>query len=120
VRLLLVEDEASVRNAMRMLLRMEGFEVVAAATAEEAMLELQGPEQLDLLITDYHLDAGHTGTQIIAAAREQRDPQFKAILVTGDTSTAVREMQGDPRLRITSKPINSRELLGLIRTLLTQ
>jgi two-component system, sensor histidine kinase len=120
LRLLLVEDEARVRNAMRMLLKMEGYDVVAAATAEEAMMELQADGHFDLLISDYHLEAGRTGTQIIAAARELRDPNLRAILVTGDTSSAVRELQGDERLRITSKPINSRELLELIRTLLAQ
>jgi PAS domain S-box-containing protein len=119
-RLLLVEDEARVRNAMRMLLEMEGYRVVAAATAEEAMIELQGDAPFDLLISDYHLEAGRTGTQVIAAARELRDPKLKAILVTGDTSSAVRELQGDERLRITSKPINSRELLDMIRGLLAQ
>jgi PAS domain S-box-containing protein len=119
-RLLLVEDEARVRNAMRILLEMEGFRVVAAATAEEAMIELQGDERFDLLISDYHLEADRTGTQVIAAARELRDPGLKAILVTGDTSSAVRELQGGERLRIASKPINSRELLDLIRNLLAQ
>jgi CheY-like chemotaxis protein len=115
-----VEDEARVRNAMRLLLEMEGYRVVAAATAEEAMMELQGDVHFDLLISDYHLEAGRTGTQVISAARELRDPDLKAILVTGDTSSAVRELQCDDRLRITSKPINSRELLDLIRTLLAQ
>jgi PAS domain S-box-containing protein len=119
-RLLLVEDEARVRNAMRLLLEMEGYRVVAAATAEEAMIELQGDGHFDLLISDYHLEAGRTGTQVISAARELHDPGLKAILVTGDTSSAVRELQCDDRLRITSKPINSRELLDLIRTLLAQ
>jgi len=72
----------------------------------------------DLLVTDYHLEGGRTGTQVIAAARELLGPGVKAVLVTGDTSSAVREMQGDARLRITSKPINSDELLALVRELL--
>jgi two-component system CheB/CheR fusion protein len=117
-RILLVEDEAGVRNAMRTLLRMEGYHVIAAATAEEAELELAGDETFDLMITDYHLEPGRTGTQVIARARERFGEGFNAILVTGDTSSAVREMPCDAGLRITSKPINSRELLRLIRTLL--
>jgi PAS domain S-box-containing protein len=117
-RILLVEDEPSVRNAMRMLLDIEGYHVTIAATAEEALQLLRGSNTFDLLVTDYHLDGGRTGTQVIAAAREIRSDSFKAILVTGDTSSAVREMRGDANLRITSKPINSDELLALVKALL--
>jgi two-component system, sensor histidine kinase len=118
-RILLVEDEAGVRNAMRTLLKMEGYDIIAAATAEEAQIELQDGNEFDLVITDYHLEPGHTGTEVIASARQKYGAGFKAILVTGDTSSAIRELQGDACLRITSKPINSRELLALIRTLLS-
>ena len=117
-RILLVEDEPGVRNAMRMLLRIEGYDVVPAATADEAMARLQN-DPFDLLVTDYHLEGGRTGSQVIAAARETLGADFKAVLVTGDTSSAIREMQGDAHLRITSKPINSDELLGLVRNLLS-
>jgi PAS domain S-box-containing protein len=116
-RILLVEDEPAVRNAMRMLLRIEGYDVVPAATADEAMDKLQ-TDAFDLLVTDYHLEDGRTGTQVIAAARAALGPRFNAVLVTGDTSSAVREMQGDAHLRIASKPINSDELLGVVRHLL--
>ncbi len=118
--ILLVEDEPGVRNAMRMLLKIEGYRVTMCATAEEALQMLRASEPFDLLVTDYHLEGGSTGTQVIAAAREFRGASFKAILVTGDTSSAVREMQGDAHLRITSKPINSDELLALVRNLLAK
>ena len=116
-RILLVEDEPGVRNAMRMLLDIEGYGVTTAATAKEAMQLVRGSNEFDLLVTDYHLEGGSTGTQVIAAARESINDSFKAILVTGDTSSAVREMQGDANLRIASKPINPDELLALVKTL---
>jgi PAS domain S-box-containing protein len=118
-RILLVEDEPGVRNAMRMLLRIEGYEVITAATADEALARLDS-EQFDLLVTDYHLEGGRTGTQVIAAARASLGGTFGAVLVTGDTSSAVREMQGDAHLRITSKPINSDELLSIVQGLLAK
>jgi PAS domain S-box-containing protein len=117
-RVLLVEDEPGVRNAMRMLLKIEGFDVISAATAAEAIEHLRGNADIDLLITDFHLEAGRTGTEVIAVAREVLGASLKAILVSGDTSSAVRELQRDANLRITSKPINSNELLSLVRTLL--
>ena len=118
VRILLVEDDAHVRAAMHTLLSLEGYKVIAAATSVEAEEHLRSGTRFDLLITDFHLENHRTGTQVIAAAREFSDPDIGAILVTGDTSSAVREMKANDSLRIASKPINSRELLGLVRTLL--
>ncbi len=115
--ILLVEDEPSVRNAMKLLLEMDGYEVTAAASAGDA-LPLLRREYFDLIVTDYHLEGGRTGTEVISAARENYGLLVKAILVTGDTSAAVREMQADAQLRITSKPINSEELLAQVRALL--
>jgi signal transduction histidine kinase/CheY-like chemotaxis protein len=117
--ILLVEDEPGVRNAMRMLLKIEGYRVTTAASAEEAVEHLRAADaDFDLIVTDYHLEGGKTGTQVIAAARELLGDDLKAILVTGDTSSAVRELIVDTNLRITSKPINSDELLALVRSLL--
>ncbi|HET9862126.1 MAG TPA: PAS domain S-box protein [Steroidobacteraceae bacterium] len=116
-RILLVEDEPGVRNAMRMLLKIEGYSVTTAASAAEA-IDMMGTQAFDLLVTDYHLEGGRTGTQVIAAARQALGPDIKAVLVTGDTSPAVRELPADANLRITSKPINSDELLAMVRGLL--
>jgi two-component system, sensor histidine kinase len=118
-RVLLVEDEAGVRNAMRALFRIEGYQVATAASAADAVGLLEAQENFDLIITDYHLEDGHTGTEVIAAARRVLGDSLRAILVTGDTSSAVREIASHANLRITSKPINSRELLGLVRELLS-
>ena len=117
-RVLLVEDQPGVRNAMQMLLKIEGFQVIATGSAAEAIKLLREDPDIDLLITDYHLEPGRTGTEVIAAARAVCGASLKAVLVTGDTSSAVRELQADANLRITSKPINSEELLSLVRTLL--
>ncbi len=117
-KVLLVEDDAAVRNAMCMLLKIDGYQVVTAAGAAEALGLLGTTGDFDLIVTDFHLEGGRTGTEVISAARALRGHSLKAVLVTGDTSSAVREMQIDTNLRITSKPINSEELLGVMRSLL--
>jgi two-component system CheB/CheR fusion protein len=116
--LLLVEDDAGVRNATRMFLKGEAYRVSAAASFDEATQLIDGQPDLDLVITDYHLGGGRTGADVVAAARQRFGAGFRAILVTGDTTPAVRDLQRDARLRITSKPINADELLGLIQALL--
>jgi PAS domain S-box-containing protein len=116
--LLLVEDDPGVRNATRMFLKGEGYRVTTAATLEEALHGLQNNPDIEIIISDYHLEGGTRGTDVIAAARARFGADFRAILVTGDTSSAIAGLQRDERLRVTSKPINADELLGMIQALL--
>lgn len=117
-RLLLVEDNLAVRDATRMLLRVEGYHVAEAGSLREALQKAREPEGIDLLITDYHLE-GETGVEVIAAVRAALRGPLKVILLTGDTESVTRELPGDPDLRVTGKPIKAAEFLTLVRTLLT-
>jgi two-component system CheB/CheR fusion protein len=117
-RVLLVEDDLAVRDATRLLLKVEGYHVTAVASLTEAMRAARAAEGVDLLVTDYHLQDGETGTQVIAAIREALQEPLKAVLLTGDTSNAIKELPRDPSLRIASKPIRAEELLTIIRGLL--
>ncbi len=112
VRVLLVEDDASVRDATRMLLKSDGYQVTAVASLAEALAHAAEDPRLDLLVTDYHLRDAETGMQVIAALRKALNFPLKAILITGDTSAAVHD------LRLASKPIKAEELLGMLRALL--
>ncbi|HXC59317.1 MAG TPA: response regulator, partial [Steroidobacteraceae bacterium] len=116
--LLLVEDDPGVRNATRMFLRGEGYRVVTAATPEEALARLAEHPDIKVIITDYHLEGGRTGNEVLVAARDRFRSDFPAILVTGDTSSAIADLRRDKHLRVTSKPINADELLALIQELI--
>ncbi len=118
VEVLLVEDDASVRDATGMLLRVEGYRVTAVASLADAVRAATeaAPE---LLVTDYHLGNGELGTQVIAALRERVGADLRIILLTGDTSAVIKEMRSDPNLRIMSKPVDAEELLRLLSALLT-
>jgi len=117
VSVLLVEDDPAVREATRMLLKAEGYRVTAVESMAEALQKVR-EESIDLLVTDYHLNDGETGTDVIAALRQSLGFPLKAVLMTGDTSTAVQELPRDSYLRIASKPIKAEELLTLLRALL--
>jgi two-component system, sensor histidine kinase len=116
--ILLIEDDADVRNATRMLLRTDGYEVMAASSLAEAVQELRAGGAIDLLVTDFHLAAGESGVQVISRLREQINATLKAILITGDTSSAVRELAQDSHLRVVSKPVHAEEFLRVVRQLI--
>ena len=116
--ILLVEDDPDVRNATRMLLRTEGYQVTTAASVAEAVQSLRESRRTDLLVTDFHLSGGETGVQVISRLREELGATLKAVLITGDTSSAVKELAHDPHLRIVSKPVQAEAFLELVRVLL--
>jgi len=89
------------------------------ASLAEALRSAEEEGTPDLVITDYHLRQGELGTQVIAALRKRLGTEVKAVLVTGDTSTVVKHMRNDPRLRIASKPIDAEQLLKVLNELLT-
>ncbi len=116
--ILLVEDDAGVRNATSMLFRSEGYEVAAVASSAAALEHVRRDPHVDLLVTDYHLGDGAKGSEVIAAVRETLGRPLKAVLMTGDTSSAIQMLPPDPHTRIASKPVNADELLQLLRGLL--
>jgi CheY-like chemotaxis protein len=104
-------------DASRILLKAEGYRVTAVESLADALQKARD-ESVDLLVTDYRLRGGETGIQVITALRELLGCALKAVLITGDTSTAVRELPRDCHLQIASKPIKAEELLALLRGLL--
>jgi PAS domain S-box-containing protein len=118
-RILLVDDDAGVRNATAMLLRVEGYKVACAASLAEARQALREDPRVDVVIADYHLQKGETGIDVIAAARDAAGESLGAVLVSGDTSSTLRDVKATDRLRIASKPIKADELLWIITELLS-
>lgn len=115
---LLVEDDPGVRNATRMLLKTAGYRISVAGSMAEALERAGQSHDIDLLVTDYHLERGETGIDVIRSVRELLDADLKAILVTGDTSSAVRDLHRDAHLRLARKPIDADELLSLMNGML--
>lgn len=115
---LIVEDDPSVLDATRMLLKVEGYRVSIARSSSEAQRIAREHPDIDLLITDYHLGGGVTGTEVIASVRNILGTRLGCLLVTGDTSSAIRALRHDEHVRMTSKPIDADELLALARALL--
>ena len=117
-KILVTEDEPAVLRATRLLLELEGYQVIATANREEALDRAREHPNIDLVVSDYHLKEDQTGLDVIIAVREVLGRNIPAILVTGDTSSAIRKLPRDVGLRLASKPIDADELLVLIHDLL--
>lgn len=109
-RVLLVEDEDSVREALTVLFKRNGFEIVTAAAGDEAIgwLEENGP--IELVVTDLRLP-GRDGIAVLKTARSQ-DPLAKVILITaqGDEDVAMQACN-EGAFRYLKKPYKNQELV---------
>jgi CheY-like chemotaxis protein len=86
-RVLLVDDEESLRAPLVELLTELGYEVTQAADAKQALQELKSPGTLHLLVSDVGLPGHMNGRQLADAAREQR-PGLKVLFITGYDAAA--------------------------------
>jgi response regulator RpfG family c-di-GMP phosphodiesterase len=87
-RILIVDDDESVRDVISVLLREEGYDCVTA-TGAEAALEVARQEDTPLVISDMKMP-GHDGLWLLEALRDQY-PDTAVIMLTGygDTEAAV-------------------------------
>ena len=118
-RLILLEDNDSVRAATELFLTLEGYETRSAASVAEAeeMLANLGPG--DLLIADYHLNGALTGLDVLHQVRAQHQREVPAILLSGDLQSMMRVVKTSiPRCRFLSKPVDTYALLAAISELI--
>jgi response regulator RpfG family c-di-GMP phosphodiesterase len=92
--LLLVDDEERILGAMRRTLRREGYEILTAPNARDA-LEILGAHSVDILLSDQKMP-GMSGVDLLAEVARRR-PRTVRILLTGwpeDVPPALREAIG--------------------------
>jgi two-component system response regulator PilR (NtrC family) len=91
-RILIVDDEPSMRDMLRIVLRRDGFEVLIAQNGKEAIETLQR-EPIDLLLSDIRMpDVG--GVDVLRAAKEvNRDIVAFMMTAFASTDSAVEAMR---------------------------
>jgi CheY-like chemotaxis protein len=118
-RILLVDDEAMVRDTLAASLEDAGYSVIAVAGGAEALALLQTPEDLDILVTDLSMP-GMGGLTVIEEAQRLR-PGLPAILLTGYIGHSAHMAIGgtpDKSFILVRKPITGPQLSDRIEALL--
>lgn len=112
-RLLVVEDDGAVRTTITTLLEVEGYQVDAAASSEDA-LELLGVHRYPIVISDIYLDE-RTGLDVLRVAKEA-DPGCAVILMTarGTMETVMKATEGGAFDYI-AKPFELDRMLETVR-----
>jgi DNA-binding NtrC family response regulator len=115
LRIIVVDDEGSIRRRCVQLLTRQGYEVVGAADSQAA-LRLMETESFDLLLVDIRMP-GLDGLELMALAKE-RSPELEAIVMTGYASvdTAVKAIK-QGAYDYLAKPFDTDELLHIVGNL---
>ncbi len=111
-KVLVVDDEKSIRISLREFLRNDGHEVWIAEDADRAMA-LFDTEDFDVVVTDIIMPR-ITGVSLLKAIKE-KSPHVQVILMTGEptvetASEAVRARAFD----YLSKPIGKEQILKIV------
>jgi PAS domain S-box-containing protein len=116
-RVLLVEDETAIRILAAGILRRQGYEVLDAATAEEALAALDRGEAVDLLLTDVVMP-GMNGLELAEAALARR-PEIKVVYMSGFSQSLLQAHGGGQRRApFLPKPFTPAALVQTVRSVL--
>ncbi len=111
---LIIDDEAAIRESLETLLEMEGYTVQSAATADEGLTRI-GSRPYDLVLLDLALP-DRNGIDLLAELHVH-DPQLAVIMITayGTVENAVKAMQAGAT-NFVQKPWDNEKLLADIRS----
>ena len=93
---------------------------MSAASLDQTLAVVSKLPRPELLITDFHLPSGKSGSDVIRCVREALGECLPAIMITGDILAEVEDLPHDPDVRFASKPIDPDSLAALVQELLLQ
>ena len=115
-RILLAEDDESLRGFLARALERAGYEVVSCADGEEALIALDDGTY-DLLLTDIVMP-GVDGIEVARQAAA-RSAQLRIMFITGFAAVALAAGdQGPPGAKVLSKPIHLREIVSEVERMI--
>ncbi len=113
IRLMLVDDEPTIRVTLSAILKQKGFDVVSAASVPEA-LNLINAEKFDVLISDLNIGEPGDGFTVVSAMRRVQ-PEAATFILTGypDFESALLAIRNQVDDYLT-KPANINTLIDII------
>ncbi|MEQ1803054.1 MAG: ATP-binding protein [Gammaproteobacteria bacterium] len=109
---LIIEDDAAVRDALDLVLTLEGYPTRVADSAVAAMetFASHGAE-IDVVVSDFHLGAGRNGLELLEEMRGEAGRDLPAVILSGDTSPVLARIGSVSRVVLLRKPVDARQLI---------
>lgn len=113
-KVLIVDDEPTITNLLKDVFANEPYQIISAASAEEALTILAG-EQVDVVISDERMP-GMTGTEFLTVVR-QKYPDTIRMILSGHANfeSAIQAINEGEIYRFFTKPCSVFDLAMTIR-----
>lgn len=95
-KVLIIEDDAATRNAIRLILSRDGYEVIEAHDGGEGLVEFT-KHSPDIVITDLIMP-GIGGVEVVMELK-RRDPTVRIIAISGDPDLGIESLTRAKKLR---------------------
>jgi CheY-like chemotaxis protein len=118
-RLLVIEDDALVAQALQMMLSAWGCEVAVVGGIQEALEQLHGGERPQLILSDYRLRAGENGFDAVFKIRAEAQYDIPACLMSGDVESNLSNRCRDAGIYFLQKPVRPTNLRSQILQMLS-
>ena len=119
---LLIDDEAAIRQAVTGLLKAHGVTIDAVASEAEAEAVLvqaaQGSTPVQVLLCDVRLADGADGLAVAQRLRARFGPGLQVLLITGETAPQRQQQMLDSGLQVLLKPVAADRLLQTLASLM--
>jgi len=119
LKVLVVDDEESIRDALTRLLSQWGADIVAVAGTEEAEVLIREGRRFDIVLADFRLRHDETGIEAIRAIRRLQSPPPRACLITGDVDASLIGAARAEGLPLLHKPVRPAQLRAVLNHLAT-
>jgi len=114
-----VDDDYELRRSTAMLLHSAGFETREAASGEQALAQVETLRgRLDVLIVDYDLGRGMTGTELAEDLARLLGHAVPTVMLTGDPANAEVPWLADAPVWVARKPLRPDTLLAALPPLI--
>ena len=115
MRVLVIDDEKSILEALKVLLTGWGCEVITAETVDEAKQQLDSNDAApDAILSDYRLRENITGIEAIKAIEARFERKLPALLITGDMNIEQSSKEAE-EYRLLHKPVQPARLRAFLK-----
>jgi PAS domain S-box-containing protein len=106
-----IDDDTMVLESLEAILTEWGYQTLTATNAEEAIARVRKlSRRPDILIADYRLRDGHTGTEAVLAIRTLFNHPIPGLILTGETDLRFLHECAGHDLGIAHKPVMPSQL----------
>ena len=115
MKILVVEDNSSVREVAAAMIEEMGFETITATNGHEGLQMIDDQRDIDLVLSDVIMAGGMNGPELAAKAIKLR-PELRILFMSGYAPGSVRQMNDLPdTIELVNKPFTRNDLTEKVK-----